>query len=139
MASLKNAVTGIVSVRRTDEALEPLMAPEAQYFLRANLALQLQAARLAILRGEEAIFRQSLDDADAWIAEYYDADSSAVQSARETIAEIRGSELDVATPDISRSLRLLRQFSAINEAVSGSGTEPAASPPVEPESAGQEQ
>jgi uroporphyrin-3 C-methyltransferase len=140
MASLKNAVTGIVSVRRTDEALEPLMAPEAQYFLRANLALQLQAARLAILRGEEAIFRQSLDDADAWIAEYYDADSSAVQSARETIAEIRGSELDVATPDISRSLRLLRQFNAINEAVSGSGTEAAASPPpVEPESAGQEQ
>jgi uroporphyrin-3 C-methyltransferase len=140
MASLKNAVTGIVSVRRTDEALEPLMAPEAQYFLRANLALQLQAARLAILRGEEAIFRQSLDDADAWIAEYYDADSSAVQSARETIAEIRGSELDVATPDISRSLRLLRQFNAINEAVSGSATESAASPPpVEPESAGQEQ
>ena len=139
MASLKNAVTGIVSVRRTDEALEPLMAPEAQYFLRANLALQLQAARLAILRGEEAIFRQSLDDADAWIAEYYDADSTAVQSARETIAEIRGSQLDVATPDISRSLRLLRQFNAINEAVSGSGTESAASPPVEPESAGQEQ
>ena len=140
MASLKNAVTGIVSVRRTDEALEPLMAPEAQYFLRANLALQLQAARLAILRGEEAIFRQSLDDADAWIAEYYDADSTAVQSARETIAEIRGSQFDVATPDISRSLRLLRQFNAINEAVSGSGRESAASPPpVEPESAGQEQ
>jgi uroporphyrin-3 C-methyltransferase len=140
MASLRKAVSGIVSVRRTDEALEPLMAPEAQYFLRANLALQLQAARLAILRGEEAIFRQSLDDADAWIAEYYDGDSTAVQSARETIAEIRGSQFDVATPDISRSLRLLRQFNAMNEAVSGSEAGAAPLPQaVEPESAGQEQ
>ena len=38
---------------RADEAMRPLIAPEAQYFLRANLALQLQAARLALLRGEE--------------------------------------------------------------------------------------
>ena len=57
MASLRNAVGGVVSVRRADEAMQPLIAPEAQYFLRANLALQLQAARLALLRGEESIFR----------------------------------------------------------------------------------
>ena len=125
LASVKKAVTGIVSVRRTDEALEPLISPEAQYFLRANLALQLQAARLAILRGEETIFRQSLDDADAWIAGYYDTESTAVRGARQTIAEIRDSQFDVATPDISGSLRLLRQFNALNEAVLEAEPEPA--------------
>jgi uroporphyrin-3 C-methyltransferase len=118
MASVRNAVSGIVSVRRTDEAMEPLIAPEAQYFLRANLALQLQAARLAVLRGEEAVFRRSLDDANAWIEEYYDPDSNAVRNARETIAEIRSSVFNVAMPDISQSLRLLRQFNAMNQAVS---------------------
>ena len=69
MASLRNAVDGIVSVRRADEAMQPMIAPEAQYFLRANLALQLQAARLALLRGEEVVFRQSLDDADDWLGQ----------------------------------------------------------------------
>ena len=116
MASLKNAVGGVVSVRRADEAMQPLIAPEAQYFLRANLALQLQAARLALLRGEEGIFRQSLNDADSWLDEYYDPGSTAVQSARETIAEIRDSVFSVAMPDISRSLRLLRQFNLLAEA-----------------------
>lgn len=116
MASLKNAVGGVVSVRRADEAMQPLIAPEAQYFLRANLALQLQAARLALLRGEEGIFRQSLNDADSWLDEYYDPGSTAVQSARETIAEIRDSVISVAMPDISRSLRLLRQFNLLAEA-----------------------
>ena len=118
MASVRNAVSGIVSVRRTEEAMQPLIAPEAQYFLRANLALKLQAARLAVLRGEEAVFRRSLDDADAWIAEYYDPDSNAVRNARETIAEIRSSVFNVEMPDISQSLRLLRQFNAMNQAVS---------------------
>ena len=96
MASLRNAVDGIVSVRRDDEAIEPLIAPEAQYFVRANLALQLQAARLALLRGEETVFRQSLDDVNEWLGEYYDVDSTAVQSARVTVSGIRGSVFAVA-------------------------------------------
>ncbi len=116
VASFKNAVSGVVTVRRTDEAMQPLIAPEARYFLRANLALQLQAARLALLRGEESIFRQSLDDADAWLSEYYVPDSAGVQSARASIAEIRGSTHSVAMPDISLSLRLLRQFNRLASA-----------------------
>jgi len=116
MASLKNAVGGVVSVRRADEAMQPLIAPEAQYFLRANLALQFQAARLALLRGEDGVFRQSLDDADSWLTEYYDPASTGVQNARETISEIRDSTISVAIPDISQSLRLLRQFNSINDA-----------------------
>lgn len=108
-AAINNAFRRTVSVRRTDEAVQPLIAPEAQYFLRANLALQLQAARLAFLRGEEGVFRQSLDDADDWLGRYYDTQSAAVRRARETIREVRGSALSVAMPDISQSLRLLRQ------------------------------
>ncbi len=123
MASLKNAVGGVVSVRRTDEAMQPLIAPEAQYFLRANLSLQLQAARLALLRGEESVFRQSLEDADAWLAEYYDQGSTGVQSARETISEIHDSVFAVAMPDISQSLRLLRQFNLLSDAIRTDDTE----------------
>lgn len=122
-ASLKNALGGVVSVRRVDETMQPLIAPEAQYFLRANLALQLQAARLAVLRNEEAIFAQSLDDASAWLNEYYDSSNTAVQSTQQTIAEIRSNVFSVAMPDISRSLRLLRQFNALADAVAQPGYE----------------
>lgn len=116
MASLRNAVDGIVSVRRADEVMEPLIAPEAEFFLRANLSLQIQTARLALLRGEETVFRQSLDDVNQWLTDYYDVDSTAVQSARTTITSIRGSTFNVAIPDISRSLRLLRQFNSLSDA-----------------------
>jgi uroporphyrin-3 C-methyltransferase len=122
MASLRNAVDGIVSVRRADETMQPMIAPEAEYFLRANLALQLQAARLALLRGEEVVFRRSLDDVDDWLGKYYDQESTAVQSARVTIAEIRDSVLVIAMPDISGSLRLLRQFNTLADAAAPAAT-----------------
>jgi uroporphyrin-3 C-methyltransferase len=116
LASLKSAVGDVVTVRRTDEAARPLIAPEAVYFLRANLALQLQAARLSLLRGEQAVFQQSLDDAAAWIEEYYDRESTPVLSALLTIREIRDSSFVSSMPDISESLRLLRQHVSFNEA-----------------------
>jgi uroporphyrin-3 C-methyltransferase len=130
-ASVRNAMDGVVKVREADEVARPLVAPEAQYFLRANLALQLQAARLALLRGEDEVFRQSLDDADAWLGDYYAADSTAVQSARETIAEIRDSVLRVAMPDISQSLRLVRQFNTLSEAAGAAESNNMAEEPAE--------
>ena len=137
LESLKSAMSKAVSVRRVDETVQPLIAPEAQYFLRANLALQLQAARLAMLRGEEQLFQQSLDDAAAWLREYYNTGSTPVQSALQTIADIRDSAFTVATPDISESLRLLRQYNAFSGAVATPAIEPeeetAEEPAAEPE------
>jgi len=116
LASLKQTLGDVVSVRREDEVVRPLIAPEAQFFLRANLSLQLQAARLALLRNEQTIFEQSLDDASAWLNDYYDRDSTPVRSALATIAEIRTSSFAVSVPDISESLRLLRQYQTLSAA-----------------------
>jgi uroporphyrin-3 C-methyltransferase len=112
-ASVKGAASGLVRVTGPAESATPLMTPEAAYFLRTNLALQLQAARLALLRGEQAVFQQSLDDASAWIDQYYDTQSEQVASAQQTITEIREAMFVVATPDISESLRLLRQYETL--------------------------
>jgi uroporphyrin-3 C-methyltransferase len=114
-ASVKGAVVGLVRVTPPDEMATPLMTPEAEYFLRTNLTLQIQVARLALLRGEQAVFQQSLDDASDWLDLYFDPGSAQVRGAKATIAEIRGNLLAVTPPDISNSLRLLREFNRINE------------------------
>lgn len=114
-ASVKGAMSGLVRVTPPDEATRALLTPDTAQLVRSNLALQLQAARLALLRGEQAIFEQSLDDADALLTQYFDAGSAQVVSAQETLAEIRGSMVTVAPPDISESLRLIRQFRTLSE------------------------
>ena len=114
-ASVKNAMSGLVTVTPVDQARLTQLSPDAEHFLRSNIALQLQAARLALLRGEQAIFTQTLDDTSTLLGDYFDADSPQVAGALDTIAEIRGHVFAVETPDISESLRLLRQFRALRE------------------------
>jgi uroporphyrin-3 C-methyltransferase len=114
-ASVKEAMSGLVKVTPPDEETRALLTPDAASLIRSNLALQLQAARLALLRGEQAIFEQSLEDADALLTQYFDSGSAQVASAQDTIAEIRDSMVAVTAPDISESLRLIRQFRVLSE------------------------
>ncbi len=115
--SVKGAVSGLIKVTPPDQAAMPLIAPDSVYFLRTNLSLQLQIARLALLRGETAVFEQSLDDATAWLELYFDTESAQVSAAQQTIDEIRDGLFSVASPDISKSLRLLRQFKTLFEPI----------------------
>jgi uroporphyrin-3 C-methyltransferase len=114
-ASVKNAMSGLVKVTPRDEAKLVALTPDAEYFLRSNLALQLQSARLALLRGEQAIFQQSMDDTTALLHDYFDLGSAQVAATLQTIAEVRNHVFAVEVPDISESLRLLRQFRTLSE------------------------
>lgn len=114
-SSMKNAVSGLVKVTPPDQAKLALLSPDAEYFLRNNLALQLQSARLALLRGEQTVFLQTIDDTSTLMSQYFDVDSAQVISAQETLTEIRSSVFTSSVPDISESLRLLRQFRTLRE------------------------
>ena len=118
-AESEDETTGVDSelsgAGRAWASVKNAMSPDAEYFLRNNIALQLQSARLALLRGEQAIFEQSLDDTSALLNDHFDADSTQVAGALTTIAEIRGHVFSTDVPDVSESLRLLRQFRTLSE------------------------
>jgi len=113
--AVKGAASGLVKHTPPTDEKAPLLTPNAEPLIRSNLSLQLQTARLALLRSEQAIFEQSLDDADAWLDTYFNASSEAVESARATLAEIRDEYSVSAPPDISGSLRLLRQYKTLTD------------------------
>jgi uncharacterized protein HemX len=114
-ASVKNAMSGLVTVTPVEQARLTQLSPDAEHFLRSNIALQLQAARLALLRGEQTIFVQTLDDTSTLLRDYFDTNSSQVAGALETITEVRNHVFVADVPDISESLRLLRQFRTLRE------------------------
>ncbi|MEN7343290.1 MAG: uroporphyrinogen-III C-methyltransferase [Pseudomonadota bacterium] len=105
-----NFFSGMFSYRREDEPLKPMLAPEAEYFLRQNLQLQLQAARLSLLLGEAAAYQQSIEDADTWLAEYFAPDDAGVTAARDMLKDVQDVDMNNERPDISGSLTLLRQL-----------------------------
>ena len=113
--SVKNATSDLIKHRTTDETVRPLISPQAEYFLRMNLALQMQTARLALLRGEQQVYEESLRDAVDWLQSYFDASSTQVSAAIDSLNELRGGMFAADAPDISDSLQLLRQFNSVAE------------------------
>lgn len=102
-------IKSLVRVRRHQQPIEPLLPPKEAWFLQQNLRLKLEQARLSLLRRDTRQFRQYVGEANSWIESFFDADSPAVRNASITLRALIRVKLQPRTPDVSGSLRLLRE------------------------------
>lgn len=97
-----------VRIRERDQPVQAMLPPEQQFFLYENLKLQLEAARLGIARGDQALFRDNLGTASEWLATYFEPGDGTTAALRDTLDTLLGVELEPELPDLSQSLRALR-------------------------------
>jgi len=111
VARVKHAFAGLITVRRAPSGAEPLLAPEQEWFLRRNLELKLESARLAALARDGAAFRASTRAARDWLAVHFDPAAAEVRAAVTDLDAMQRLELAPPLPDLSRALTLLDQRS----------------------------
>lgn len=97
-----------VSIRRLDQPVEPLLAPEQDYYLKQNLRLMLEQASLALIDKNAIIYQSSLSKALSWMNHYFSQDDKQVLSLQNSIADMSAFKIDQDLPDISKSLRLTK-------------------------------
>ncbi len=95
-------------IRRLDRPVEPLLAPEQSYYLRQNLRLMLEQASLALLEGKQAAYLRNLEKADDWLNRYFEGSNANVAALRESIGFLQLQRIEQTMPDISGSLKLLK-------------------------------
>ncbi|TLF53720.1 hypothetical protein FEI13_00395 [Halomonas urmiana] len=105
-----NELKDLVTVRQHDEALEALIAPEQESYLRQSVRLVLEQSQLALLKEEQALYEASLDKALTLIRGYYDMDASGVQSVIARLEELKQRSIRPELPDISGSQQALASF-----------------------------
>jgi uroporphyrin-3 C-methyltransferase len=115
MAKIMEDLKGVVSIRRSNEPIEPLLPPDEQHYLSQNLGLKLEEARIALLRHDTATFQQNLADTRQWVQRYFDPESAAVSNVIATLDDLQGVDLKPPLPDISDSLRELRRWLALQQ------------------------
>lgn len=103
---------GLIVVRHPEHPAQPLLPPSQRFFLTQNLRLQLEQARLALLRGDAADYRRRIATAQEWIRTYFDVDAAATRGALDTLARLAKRDVHPSLPDISGALRTLEQFRA---------------------------
>jgi len=102
-----DALSSIISVRRSDETITPLMSAAEENLLIRSLDLELQIARLAVIRNEGTLYRQSLQIVGERLTQYFDIDAESVRNTQATINRLANARLPEELPDISGSLSLL--------------------------------
>jgi uroporphyrin-3 C-methyltransferase len=107
LAAVGDALSELVVVRRHDEDVRPLVAPEREENLRLNLQLQLESARVALLRGETGTWRDTLEQAREWVERYFDTSAAATGAALESLDGLIAAELTYERPDPGRALEVL--------------------------------
>ena len=100
----------LMVIRKHDQPISAMMPPTQQYFLYQNLQLQLESARLALLRQEGILYNSSLDTAIDWLSSFFEVSDSTTQSMLATLKELKQVDIKPALPNISGSLMLLTQY-----------------------------
>jgi uroporphyrin-3 C-methyltransferase len=114
--------------RRQGLAAHPPLGPDEATYLRLNLGLTIQAAQLALLRNDAAVYQQSLESVRRWIADYLDTTSQDVATVRSEIDQLLAVRLDRPLPDISGSLAALQRMGAAAPAAPAATAEAGGAP-----------
>lgn len=108
--SLKHTLSSLVTVRRRVGEDESLLSLEDKDYLRQGLWLQLESARLALMRNDAGVYRSSLERVNGTLEQYFKNSSSPVQALLHDVAVMEQLEIAPEMPDISAPWTQLRQL-----------------------------
>lgn len=108
-----------IIIRRRDVPMQALMDPQWEGLVRQNLRMLLEQSQVALLSGNQLLYRESLERARHWVAEFFEADESAARALDRDIADMAQQAVSVELPDLSRSLRALDEAVAARLAQGG--------------------
>ncbi|WP_035554933.1 uroporphyrinogen-III C-methyltransferase [Halomonas sp. KO116] len=110
LARFGEELKDLVVVRHHDEALEALITPEQESYLRQSLRLVLEQTQLALLNEEKELYDASIDKALQLLNDYYDTSREETQSVITRLEELKEAEVKPELPDISASQQELARF-----------------------------
>ncbi len=109
LAGLWEQLRSLVVIRRHDQPITPMLAPEQMELVRQILRLRLEAARSDLLAADGERWLLDLASAAEWLEENFDTSEPAAASLLEALERLRGVDVDPTLPDISEPLHLLRR------------------------------
>jgi uroporphyrin-3 C-methyltransferase len=108
--SFKHTLSSLVTVRRRVPEDQSMLSLEDKDYLRQGLWLQLESARLALMRNDSAVYESSLNRVDATVRQFFKNGSSEVQAMLLETTGLEQVDVAPAMPDISAPWKQLRQL-----------------------------
>lgn len=103
------SIQSLITIRYNERPLEPLLPPEQVNYLYENIRLKLEQARLALLNSNQSVYNATMQQAIEWSRSFFDMNSETAQKFVARLESIAQTNIYPELPDISASLRVLRQ------------------------------
>lgn len=108
--SFKHTMSSLVTVRRRVPEDESLLSLDDKDYLRQGLWLQLESARLALMRNDTSVYLGSLQRVDETVEQFFKNGSSQVQALLLESTALKQVDIAPQMPDISAPWTQLRQL-----------------------------
>jgi uroporphyrin-3 C-methyltransferase len=105
----------LVVIRKHDKPVSAMLPPSEQFFLYQNLQLQLESARLSLLRQENILYKSSLETAIEWVNAFFDAEDAQTIKLLANLRDLANKPLQAEMPAIAGSLNLLIEYRGHNK------------------------
>ena len=115
ISSVWQELKGLIVIKRSGETRQALLLPDQEYFLYLNLRLELENARLSVLRRDTENLRTSINLLITWLRDYFNMNDVAVVNVIETLQKMSTLDLKPELPDVNSSLETLRAYMRMNE------------------------
>lgn len=110
VANVWSEFKGMFIITRIGDQLSATLLPDEKYFIYQNLRLQLEVARLAVLRRDTENLEKSLQIISQWLDSYFDGGDTTIINIMRRIERMHELELAPVLPDISSSLNGVRAY-----------------------------
>ena len=107
MRSWNAFIAKFISVRRQNNQVDALLAPETAWYLAENVKTKLLQAELAVYRQDQAKFVLSLSTAIDWITHYYDIKQPATTAMLASLNDLKAQHISANLPTKLTSAGLL--------------------------------
>ncbi|OWY41004.1 hypothetical protein CEK28_01665 [Xenophilus sp. AP218F] len=107
-AEISQSLGELIHIRRMDKPEALLLSPEQAFFLRENLKMRLLDARLALIQRDGKTYDADIAAARSYAQRYFDRDAGATVQWLATLGELEDAPLDVSLPDMTASLKAVR-------------------------------
>lgn len=114
-------LSGYVVFRRRDVPVEALLDPQWEGMVRQNLRMLLEQAQIAMLSGNQRLFRESLQRARSWISQFFDSEGQAARAMTRELADLEATSVSVDVPDASQTLQAMQAVMAGRTRDQGAG------------------
>lgn len=109
-----------VVFRRRDVPVETLMDPQQEGMVRQTIRMLLEQAQIAMLSGNQRVFRDSLERARGWISQFLASDERAAGAVLRELDDLAAIRVSVDMPDATQTLQTLRAAMAARGREDGS-------------------